>query len=204
MLRKRLLDLFLTLPAVLLLLPVYLVVAVAVKLGSRGPVLFRQQRVGRGGRLFTILKFRSMVADAHRRGPAVTAGRDPRITAVGRFLRRTKLDELPQLWNVLTGDMSLVGPRPEVPEYVAHYPPHLKDKVLSVPPGITADAAIEFLDEEEALRGVDDPHAHYIEQVLPRKLELYERYVDEWTLRSDLKTLIRTFLAMLRIQGRPA
>jgi len=204
MIRKRLLDLLLTLPVMLLLLPVYLVVAVAVKLSSRGPVLFRQERVGRGGRPFTILKFRSMVANASELGPAVTAGRDPRVTGLGRFLRRTKLDELPQLWNVLAGDMSLVGPRPEVPEYVAHYPAHLKEKVLSVPPGITADAAIEFLDEEEALRGVDDAHAHYIERVLPRKLELYERYVDEWTLRSDLKTLFRTFLAMLRIQGKPA
>lgn len=204
MIRKRLLDLVLALPAALLLLPLTAALALAVKLDSPGPALFRQRRVGRGGRPFTIYKLRTMVARAPELGPGLTAGGDPRITRLGRFLRRTKLDELPQLWNVLRGDMSLVGPRPEVPEYVARYPAELRAKVLSVRPGITADAALEFLDEEGELRHAPDPEAWYLERILPRKLELYARYVDRWTLRGDLMTILRTAVAVVRPRSKRA
>lgn len=204
MIRKRLLDLVLALPAALLLLPLTAALALAVKLDSPGPALFRQQRVGRGGRPFTIYKLRTMVARAPELGPGLTAGGDPRITRLGRFLRRTKLDELPQLWNVLRGDMSLVGPRPEVPEYVARYPAELRDKVLSVRPGITADAALEFFDEESELQRAPDPEAWYLERILPRKLELYARYVDRWTLRGDLMTILRTAVAVVRPRSKRA
>ncbi len=197
MIRKRLLDLGLVLLSAPLILPLAALLALTVKLDSRGPVLFRQERVGRSGRPFTILKFRTMVKGAEHHGPSLTAHGDERITRVGRLLRRLKLDELPQLWNVLVGEMSLVGPRPEVPEYVALYPESIREKVLAVPPGITGDAALEFLDEEALLRSVENPEQYYVSTLLPRKLELYERYVDEWTLRSDIATLARTLLRLI-------
>ncbi len=148
---KRAFDLFFSVVGLLVLSPVLLLVAIAVKLSSRGPVLFRQQRVGLGGERFWMLKFRSMVENAEDLGLGVTRDGDPRITAVGRFLRKTKLDELPQLWNVLVGEMSFVGPRPEVPRYVAQYTPEQR-RVLELKPGITDLATLEFRKEEEILR----------------------------------------------------
>ena len=144
---KRLFDLLLAAGALLLLAPLLLVLALVVWLDTPGPVFFRQERVGRGGRTFRIHKFRTMGVDAPQRGLALTVGEDPRITRSGRWLRRTRLDELPQLIDVLKGDMSLVGPRPEVPRYVQHYPPALRDRALAVRPGITDPSSLAFLNE---------------------------------------------------------
>ena len=162
--------------ALLLLSPLLLAIAAAIKLDSRGPVFFRQQRVGRHGVPFRIHKFRTMVADAPQRGPALTVGDDARITRVGRWLRRTRLDELPQLIDVLAGHMSLVGPRPEVPQYVAHYPAALRERALSVRPGITDPSSLLYLDESELLARAADPEREYIEVILPRKLQCAADY----------------------------
>ena len=156
---KRVFDLLGAGLGLLLLSPLMLAIALAIKLDSRGPVFFRQQRVGRHGMLFRIHKFRSMVADAPQRGPALTVGDDPRITRVGRWLRRTRLDELPQLIDVLAGHMSLVGPRPEVPQYVAQYPAALRERALSVRPGITDPSSLLYLDESRAAGARRRPRA---------------------------------------------
>ena len=188
---KRLFDLAGASLALLLLAPVLLGVALVVRLDSPGPVLFRQERVGRGGRPFRIHKFRTMVAAAPR-GPALTVGDDPRITRGGAWLRRTRLDELPQLFDVLAGSMSLVGPRPELPEYVAHYPAALRDAALSVRPGITSPAALEFLHEAEQLARAADPEREYIEVILPRKVQLAADYAAHTSLWGDVRVLGRT------------
>lgn len=198
---KRVFDLFGAALGLLLLWPVLLMVALWIKLDSPGPVFFRQERVGRGGVPFRIHKFRSMRADASRDGAsptggALTVGADPRITRAGRWLRRSKLDELPQLIDVLLGRMSLVGPRPEVPQYVALYPAALRDKLLSVRPGITDLASIEFRRESDLLAQAADPQRAYVEQVLPEKLRLAERYVDTATLWGDLRLIGRTLAAL--------
>jgi len=195
---KRLFDLAFTLPGLVLLSPLFAAIAVWIKWDSPGPVFFRQTRVGRGGRPFCIVKFRTMVADAEALGDKVTAGGDPRITRAGAFLRRYKLDELPQLINVVKGEMSLVGPRPEVPEYVAHYPEAVRAKVLSVPPGITDRASLEFRSENELLAGAADPHAYYVSEILPRKLAYYEAYADHRSLWGDLKLVLRTLGRLVR------
>jgi lipopolysaccharide/colanic/teichoic acid biosynthesis glycosyltransferase len=148
---KRLFDIVFAAVGLVVLSPLLLLVAVAVKVSSRGPVLFRQERIGQGGRAFYIVKFRSMVANAENAGPSITPEGDPRVTRIGRFLRKTKLDELPQLWNVLVGEMSFVGPRPEVPKYVSQYTPEQR-RVLELKPGITDLATLEFRKEEEMLR----------------------------------------------------
>ena len=189
---KRLFDLLGAALALLLLSPLLLAIALWIKLDSRGPVLFRQQRVGRYGRAFAIHKFRTMVADAPERGPQITVGNDPRITAAGAFLRRSKLDELPQLVDVLAGHMSLVGPRPEVPAYVAHYPVELRDKVLAVRPGITDPVSLELADENELLARAADPEREYIEVLLPRKLRAAAAYAEHATLATDLRVIGRS------------
>jgi lipopolysaccharide/colanic/teichoic acid biosynthesis glycosyltransferase len=199
---KRLLDLFIVTVALLLLWPLLIGIAIAVCLDSPGPALFRQVRVARGGRPFQILKFRTMRATPLPSGPLLTAAGDSRITAVGAVLRRTKLDELPQLINVLKGDMSLVGPRPEVPKYVALYPPEVRELVLSVRPGITDDAAIEFSDESALLANAADPERVYLEDVLPRKLRLYVDYVRNHTLAGDLRILARTLQKLAKNGAR--
>jgi len=195
---KRVFDLLGASLALLLLSPLMLTIALAIKLDSRGPVFFRQQRVGRHGVPFRIHKFRSMVADAPQRGPALTVGDDPRITRVGRWLRRTRLDELPQLFDVLAGRMSLVGPRPEVPQYVAHYPPQLRERALSVRPGITDPSSLLYLDEAELLARAADPEREYIEVILPRKLQCAADYAAQANLRSDLGVLLRTLKLLLQ------
>lgn len=200
----RPLDALAALGGLVVLSPLLIGIALAVKLSSPGPVLFRQVRVGRHGRTFRIAKFRSMVTGAEGAGPRVTAAADRRITPLGAWLRRHKLDELPQLWNVLVGDMALVGPRPEVPEYVRLYPPEMHQLVLSVRPGITDPAAIAFLDEESLLAGYPDPERAYREVVLPRKLALYADYVRTRTVWSDLGTILRTLGAILGAQRPPA
>jgi lipopolysaccharide/colanic/teichoic acid biosynthesis glycosyltransferase len=194
---KRLFDVLAAGCGLLLLAPVLLAIALWIRLDSPGPALFRQQRVGRHGRLFDIYKFRTM-ADRPDDGRQLTVGRDPRITRAGRFLRRTKLDELPQLLNVLEGTMSLVGPRPEVPRYVDRYPPAVRQTVLSVAPGITDLAAILFKDENDILGRAQDPERAYVETILPVKLEYYQRYVRERSFWLDLRILFRTLAAILR------
>lgn len=191
---KRAFDLLLAGFGLLLLSPLMLLIAVGVRLDSPGPVFFRQERVGRAGRLFRIHKFRTMRADAA--GPQITVGDDLRITRVGRLLRRTKLDELPQLIDVLAGTMSLVGPRPEVPRYVALYPPATREKVLSVQPGITDIASIEFRSEAELLARAEDPERAYVEVVMPRKLALAEAYVEQASLATDLRLIARTLYTL--------
>jgi len=194
---KRLFDLLGAALGLLLLSPLMLAIAVAIKLDSRGPVFFRQQRVGRHGVPFRIHKFRSMVADAPQRGPALTVGADIRITRSGRWLRRTRLDELPQLIDVLAGHMSLVGPRPEVPMYVAHYPAALRERALSVRPGITDPSSLLYLDEAEVLARAADPEREYIEVILPRKLQCATDYAARANLRSDVGVLWRTLRLLI-------
>lgn len=192
---KRAFDLTAASLGVLLMLPLLAAIALWVKCDSPGPVLFRQLRVGRGGQLFEILKFRTMAAAADPQRQ-LTVGRDPRITRAGHFLRKYKLDELPQLFNVVGGSMSLVGPRPEVPRYVACYPPALRDLVLSVQPGVTDLAAILYKDESSILGQAADPERAYIETILPTKLEYYARYVRERSFWGDVRIIFRTLGAL--------
>ena len=195
---KRLLDLLLAGLGLLLLAPLLAAIALWIKLDSRGPVLFRQERVGRHGRTFLIHKFRTMALDAPARGPQITVGADPRITAAGRVLRRYKLDELPQLWDVLRGAMSLVGPRPEVPRYVALYPEEMRRLLLSVRPGITDLASLHYRDESAVLARAADPERAYVEEVLPAKLALSSRYVREASLAGDLRLILATLVSLGR------
>lgn len=188
---KRGFDLMAAGFGLLLLSPLLFGIALWIKLDSAGPVFFRQQRVGRFGMPFRIHKFRSMRVDAEQQGQ-LTVGKDNRITRAGAFLRKSKLDELPQLLDVVIGSMSLVGPRPEVPKYVEHYPAELKDLVLSVRPGITDWASIKMIDENEILGASADPERAYIEQVLPQKLAYYADYARSHTLPKDLKIIFAT------------
>jgi lipopolysaccharide/colanic/teichoic acid biosynthesis glycosyltransferase len=194
---KRLFDVVAAAGGLILLAPALLAIALWIRLDSPGPALFRQRRVGRHGRHFDIYKFRTM-ADRPDEGRQLTVGGDPRITRAGRFLRRTKLDELPQLLNVLEGTMSLVGPRPEVPRYVDRYPPAVRQTVLSVAPGITDLAAILYKDENDILGRAQDPERAYVETILPVKLEYYQRYVRERSFWLDLRIIFRTLAAILK------
>src|SRR3990172_2318667 len=188
---KRTFDFLASSLGLCLLSPLFLVVAIAIRIDSPGPVFFRQDRVGKDGKNFLICKFRSMVANASGIGPLITTAGDARITRVGRFLRRTKLDELPQLLNVWRGEMSLVGPRPEVPTYVALYNERQRE-VLSVRPGITDPASIAYADEEEILGEASDPARVYVEEVPPRKLELNLRYIEKMSLPYDAWVIWKT------------
>ena len=194
---KRLFDIVLAACGLVLLAPLLAVIAIWIRLDSPGPVFFRQQRVGRFGRLFRIHKFRTMVDGAPRLGAPITVGDDVRITRAGRWLRRTKLDELPQLLDVLRGAMSLVGPRPELPRYVALYPAELRDKVLSVRPGITDRASIEYRNEAALLAAAPDPERTYTEVVLPAKLRLAADYAEHATLAHDLRLIALTVKILL-------
>lgn len=195
---KRAFDLLLSGLGLLLLSPLLFGIALWIKLDSPGPVLFRQERVGRGGRAFLIHKFRTMAPDAPVRGPQITIGADARITRAGRWLRASKLDELPQLWDVLRGAMSLVGPRPEVPRYVAMYPAELRAVVLSVRPGITDTASLEYRDESRLLAEAADPERCYAEVILPAKLALSARYVQTRSFGGDIRLVLRTLRALIR------
>lgn len=185
---KRLFDLVLSSAGLLLLLPLFVVVALAIKLDSSGPVFFRQERVGRYGRTFWIFKFRTMTV-SQRATLQLTVAGDARVTRIGGFLRRYKVDELPQLIDVLRGTMSLVGPRPEVPRYVARYPVEQRERILSVRPGITDFASIIFRNESDLLAGTDDPEQIYLNTVLPEKLRVAVNYVDHASLAGDIKVL---------------
>ncbi|MDH0863258.1 sugar transferase [Mitsuaria sp. GD03876] len=193
---KRLFDIVCAGLGLLLLSPLLLAVAAWIRLDSRGPVMFRQERVGRFGVPFRIHKFRTMRVDAPRLGPQITVGDDARITRSGRWLRATKVDELPQLWDVLRGAMSLVGPRPEVPRYVAMYPAELREVVLSVRPGITDPASLSFRNESELLARAADPEREYVEVVMPMKLRLAADYVRNASLGGDIRLILATLGAI--------
>ena len=182
----------------LLLSPVLILIALAVKLDSPGPIFFRQERVGQYGKLFRIHKFRTMVTDSESKGLQITVGADVRVTRVGLLLRKYKLDELAQLLDVFMGSMSLVGPRPEVPRYVACYPEDVRQLVLSVKPGITDWASIEYKDENEVLASSNDPQQAYVNEVLPVKLRYYTEYVQSRSFFGDIRIIFATLVALLR------
>ena len=192
---KRLFDVVVAAIGIVVCAPLLAAVAFAVKLADGGPIWYRGERVGLDGRPFRILKFRTMVPDAERVGASSTADDDPRITGVGRWLRRAKLDELPQLVNVLVGDMSLVGPRPQVPWAVALYAEEDK-QLLSVRPGMTDYASIRFSNEGEILRGSADPDGDYLRIIAPEKIRLGLQYVESHSLMTDLRILLATALVV--------
>lgn len=190
---KRLFDLFCTVPGMIVLSPLFLIVSLIIKLTDNGPVFFKQERIGYRGKPFKMLKFRTMIVDAEKLGGQLTVGNDKRITKIGAILRRMKIDELPQLFNVLEGEMSLVGPRPEVPKYVQMY----SDKqrlVLELVPGITDPASIKFRNESEILAMADDPEQVYVENIMPEKIRLNLEYARDASLISDIKTVLQTIL----------
>lgn len=182
--------------ALIFLTPIFLIIAVAILIDSRGPVFFRQERIGKDGAPFRIHKFRTMFC--HSIKVNVSAAGDPRVTSVGRFLRKTKLDELPQLIDIVQGKMVLVGPRPEVPEYVAQWPEDLRPLILSVPPGITDPASIKYRNEAEELAEVVDPEKHYVEVILPKKTNLYAQYVKTRSFSGDIALIIETIKTVIR------
>lgn len=194
---KRAMDVVISAGALCVLWPLFLLIALAIVADDPGPVFYRQVRIGRGGRPFRIFKFRTMVVDAEKKGLSITVGRDSRITRVGAFLRRTKLDELAQLLNVLAGQMSFVGPRPEVPRYVEMYTPYQR-QVLLVRPGITDYASIAYRNENELLAGADDPERLYVETVMPDKIELNMKYLHEISPLADLRLIMETIVAVVR------
>lgn len=194
---KRLFDVVFSLAGLVALAPVLVAAAALVRLTSLGPALFRQERIGRGFRPFTIYKFRTMVVNAPRLGAAITCGEDPRITRVGRLLRKTKIDELPQLYNVLRGDMSFVGPRPEVSRYVDMFPDEYRE-ILAVRPGITDLASIVYRDEAAILGRAADPQAEYVERILPHKIRLAKEYRRKSSVLFDIGLILQTLLAVAR------
>ncbi len=199
---KRALDVSCSVLGMAVLAPVFLIAACCVKVSSRGPIFYRQTRIGKDGRQFQILKFRSMLVGAEKIGLGITVSGDRRITAVGRFLRHHKVDELPQLWNVLCGDMSLVGPRPEVPVYVAAYTLEQR-RVLSVRPGITDLATIAYRYEEQILADHDDPERFYRTQVVPDKLVRNLVYLDGVSLGGDLRIIFETVASLFFPWSKP-
>lgn len=194
---KRLLDISLSLILLVILAPVFIIIAIIIKIEDGGDVLYKGERAGKDGKTFRIFKFRTMVMDAEKLGGPSTPEDDPRITKTGKILRKYKLDELPQLINVLKGEMSIVGPRPEVPSEVETYNEEEKE-ILKVKPGITDWASIKFRNEGEILKGYDDPHAAYRELIKPEKLRLAMMYVDEISFKTDVKIVIETIRAILK------
>ena len=194
---KRLFDFIISLIGLLLVSPFLIIIGLTIRLSDGGRAIFVQQRMGSGMKLFNFYKFRTMIENADQKGPLVTGSSDNRITPIGRILRRYKLDELPQLLNVLKGDISLVGPRPEVEKYVLHFADEYR-LVLMIKPGITDYAALAYRSEEEILKQYDDPHQAYIEKILPEKIKLYKKYMDDISLMTDLKLIARTIGSMYK------
>lgn len=194
---KRLLDILSSALVLLILLPFWLIIAMAIVLESRGGVFYRQIRVGKDNKDFYLYKFRTMRTGSDQKGLLTVGERDSRITRVGYFLRKYKIDEFPQLLNVLKGDMSIVGPRPEVRKYVDMYTPE-QMRVLSVRPGLTDLASIQYVHENELLAASDNPEKTYIEEVMPAKLALNLQYIDSQSVLGDIKLICKTFAAILR------
>ena len=193
----RFFDFILSLVGLVVLAPILIVLAIWIKIDSKGPVFYKQVRVGQNGIDFGLFKFRSMVVDADKKGLITVGGRDPRITRSGYFIRKYKLDELPQLINVLVGDMSLVGPRPEVRKYVNLYTDE-QQKVLSVKPGITDYASIEYMDENEILGKSSDPEKTYIEEIMPEKIKYNMKYILNKNVSEYFKIIFLTLLKIVR------
>lgn len=196
---KRMFDIVASALLVMILLPVFVLLAAAIKLDSPGPVFFRQVRVTQYGKTFRIFKFRTMVQNAEKLGAQVTVGADPRITRVGKFIRNCRLDEICQLLNVLAGDMTFVGTRPEVPKYVAAYTPEMWATLL-LPAGITSEASILYKDENRLLDQADDVDAVYIEKVLPGKMRYNLHAIQKFSFWADICTMLRTVFAVLGVQ----
>lgn len=188
---KRIFDFVVSLISLIVLLPLFLIIAIVVKSDSKGPLFFKQIRVGKDEKEFKIFKFRTMVQDAEKKGMQITVGKDSRITKSGNFLRKSKIDEFPQLINVLLGDMSFVGPRPEVPKYVNLYTEEQK-VVLKIRPGITDYASIEFKNENDVLALSNEPEKKYIEYIIPEKIKLNLKYIKKISFFEDLKLIFKT------------
>ena len=193
---KRLFDIVLTLTALVVLFPILLLIGLLVVLDSKGPMIYKQQRIGRGGKPFCLYKFRTMKHHWDKQGLLTIGERDPRITRLGYFLRKSKLDELPQLWNVLVGDMSIVGPRPEVKKYVDMYDARQR-RVLDVRPGLTDPASLEYIDENKILESFEHPEEAYIKMIMPRKLELNLDYIERRNFFFDLFIMVRTLMRIV-------
>lgn len=194
---KRIFDFTASLLGLIILSPFLLVIAMLIYLSDGSPVFFKQKRIGKDFIPFNFIKFRTMIVNKEGSGPLVTQGNDPRITPLGKFLRKTKIDELPQLINVLKGEMSIVGPRPEVEKYVMIFKDEYKE-ILRVKPGITDYATIEFIDEEAILNQYRDVEEGYIREVLPRKIELYKKYISEIGFLKDIKLISKTLLRIVK------
>jgi lipopolysaccharide/colanic/teichoic acid biosynthesis glycosyltransferase len=193
---KRLFDIVVSAAGLLVLSPVMILIALLIKLDSRGPVFFKQERIGKDFRPFVIYKFRTMIQEAPQRGAAITVGEDPRITRAGRFLRKSKLDELAQLLNVLKGDMSLVGPRPEVPRYVEMFHRDYEE-ILTVRPGITDLASLKYRHEAAILAAVKDPEQEYMTRLLPEKIMLAKQYIRDASFLFDLRLIFKTLFRVV-------
>ena len=194
---KRAMDIVISGGALLVIWPVLLLIALAIKIDDPGPVFYRQVRVGKEGKEFRIFKFRTMIVDADKKGLQITVGKDNRITRMGRLLRKTKLDELAQLINVFVGEMSFVGPRPEVPRYVNLYTPYQR-QVLLVRPGITDYASIAYRNENDMLEGAEDPDRMYIDVIMPDKIELNMKYLREISPLADIRLILSTIIAVIK------
>lgn len=190
---KRTFDIVMSLIGIIILSPIFIIVSILIKIDSPGKILFLQKRVGKNEKEFNIYKFRTMVSDAEKLGKQITVGEDSRITRIGAVLRKFKIDELPQLFNVLNGDMSLVGPRPEVPKYVALYTPEQK-KVLSIRPGITDMASLRYRDENDILGKVDNPEEYYINVIMQDKLKLNLEYIEKSNIIFDISLILKTII----------
>lgn len=194
---KRLFDVFFAMFGIAVLLPVYLLISFLISADSKGGVIYRQERTGRGGKIFQVLKFRTMRPDSFNKGALTVGSRDPRITNIGYYLRKYKLDELPQLFNVLLGEMSFVGPRPEVKKYTDLYTEEQR-QVLQVRPGITDYASIKFRNENDLLSASDDPEKLYIEEIMPEKLTLNLKYINDNNVFKDIKIIFDTFYTIIK------
>ncbi|MGO1368560.1 sugar transferase [Senegalia sp. (in: firmicutes)] len=190
-------DFIVSLIGLICLLPVFFVIAILIKIDSKGPVFFKQVRVGKDIKEFKIFKFRTMIQDSEKKGMQITVGRDSRITKFGYVLRRTKIDELPQLINILIGDMSFVGPRPEVPKYIEMYTEQ-QQNILKIKPGITDLASIEYRDENTLLSDSNNPEETYIKEIMPRKIQLNVEYLRRFSIFYDIKIIIKTILAVMK------
>lgn len=194
---KRTFDILACITAMVILSPLWLCIGLMVACGSKGGALYRQTRIGRDGKEFKLLKFRTMRQDADKIGGLITVGDDQRVTRIGKFLRKYKLDELPQFLNIIKGDMSIVGPRPEVPKYVVLYNEQQR-RVLSVRPGLTDYASIDYISESELLAQSADPDRTYIEEIMPAKLELNLKYIENQSITEDLRLIFKTLFSILK------
>jgi len=194
---KRIFDLVFALPVLLILSPLFIVIAISIKMEDGGPIFFVQKRIGQYFTIMNIIKFRTMIIDADKKGLLITRTEDPRITRVGKFLRKNKLDELPQFINVVRGDISIVGPRPEVEKYVMIFKEEYAS-ILMIKPGITDFAALYYRDEEKILNNHPDPHKAYIEKIMPEKIRLYHKYILELSFFTDIKIVAGTAWSMFR------